>query len=77
MSLSFGDEFPHQLEIEEVGDHCVCFVRKDLRFTRNGMAEVTLQIPWQYHNYAVYLLQKTTQPIRLELKPCRPTLKSL
>lgn len=64
----------HERKTPNIADfkpmHCRVFFRKDVRFGRNGMAEVTMQIPFQHRELALQLLDAVAYPMEMYLRPC-------
>lgn len=52
--------------------HCRAFFKGDMRTVRNGVIEVTMQLPWEYRSQAFALLDLTGYPMELYLRPAGP-----
>jgi hypothetical protein len=50
--------------------HCRAFFKADLKTGRLGVLEVTMQIPWEYRDRAVDLLDLAGHPMELYMRPC-------
>lgn len=52
--------------------HCRAWFKSDLKFGRNGIAEITVQIPHEYRHQAFMLLEAASWPLELYVRPCQP-----
>jgi hypothetical protein len=52
--------------------HCRAWFKSDLRFGRNGIAEITVQIPHEHRHQAFALLEAAAWPLEMYIRPCHP-----
>jgi len=49
--------------------HVKVFFKPDLRMGRNGMAQITMQIPYEYRDLAYKLIDCVNHPMDLYIRP--------
>lgn len=50
--------------------HCRAFFKADLKTGRLGVMEVTMQIPWEYRDRALSMIDLAGYPMELYMRPC-------
>lgn len=50
--------------------HCRVFLKADLKTGRHGVMEVTMQVPWEYRDRAIDMVDLAGFPMELYMRPC-------
>lgn len=50
--------------------HVRAFVKGNMTWRKNGMAEITLQFPYEYREHLMRLVEMIEYPMELYMRPC-------